>query len=138
MVEKFYSELCLKLVNSKENQMQSPSNSPIKGIRESIEKIENFVTVFLPASSKNTEAIKMPLNEESEEMNAEDISVPPENISVFTKGSVPVDSYVPNKEYYKVYQDGNNSYSATLNQTNLDMNNNKFYIVQILLNEKTN
>ena len=118
--------------------MQSPSNSPIKGIRESIEKIENFVTVFLPASSKNTEAIKMSLNEESEEMNAKDLSVPPENISVFTKGSVPVDSYVPNKEYYKVYQDGNNSYSATLNQTNLDMNNNKFYIVQILLNEKTN
>ena len=36
-----------------------------------------------------------------------------------------------------MYQDANKNYSATLNQANMDRNNNKFYIVQILMNEKT-
>ena len=37
-----------------------------------------------------------------------------------------------------MYQDTTKSYSATLNQANMDRNNNKFYIVQVLMNEKTN
>ena len=31
--------------------------------------------------------------------------------------------------------DGGKTYSATLNQSNLDRNNNKFYIIQVLVNE---
>jgi poly [ADP-ribose] polymerase 2/3/4 len=34
-----------------------------------------------------------------------------------------------------VFQENGKTYSATLNQSNLDQNNNKFYIVQILQNE---
>jgi poly [ADP-ribose] polymerase len=37
-----------------------------------------------------------------------------------------------------VFQDSGKNYTATLNQANLDNNNNKFYIVQILLNISTN
>ncbi len=48
-----------------------------------------------------------------------------------------MDSFVPSKENYRVFQDGGKVYAATLNQANLDHNNNKFYIVQVLLNEKT-
>ncbi len=59
-------------------------------------------------------------------------------VKVITKGNVAVDQYVPNKDQYRVYQDGGKSYSATLNQANMDNNNNKFYMVQILMNEKTN
>jgi poly [ADP-ribose] polymerase len=33
--------------------------------------------------------------------------------------------------------EGGKVYSATLNQANLDANNNKFYIIQILINEAT-
>lgn len=55
-----------------------------------------------------------------------------------TKGGAVVDSGVPNKDQYRVFQDGGKSYSATLNQANMDHNNNKFYIVQILMNEKNN
>ena len=53
-------------------------------------------------------------------------------VKVITKGGAAVDSLVPNKDSYRVYQNGSKIYSATLNQSNLDANNNKFYIIQIL------
>lgn len=56
-------------------------------------------------------------------------------VKVITKGGAAVDSLVPNKDSYRVFQDGGKTYSATLNQSNLDHNNNKFYIIQILQNE---
>lgn len=56
-------------------------------------------------------------------------------MKVITKGGAAVDSLVPNKDSYRVLQDNNKTYSATLNQSNLDANNNKFYIVQVLQNE---
>lgn len=58
-------------------------------------------------------------------------------VKVITKGGAAVDALVPNKDTYRVFQDANKSYSATLNQANLDHNNNKFYIVQILMHEAT-
>lgn len=56
-------------------------------------------------------------------------------VKVVTKGGAAVDSLVPNKDSYRVFQDGGKIYSATLNQSNLDANNNKFYIIQVLQNE---
>lgn len=53
-------------------------------------------------------------------------------VKVITKGGAAVDALVPNKDTYRVYQENGKSYSATLNQSNLDQNNNKFYIVQVL------
>lgn len=53
-------------------------------------------------------------------------------VKVVIKGGAAVDSLVPNKESYRVYQEGGKTYSATLNQSNLDANNNKFYIIQVL------
>lgn len=58
-------------------------------------------------------------------------------VKVITKGGAAVDALVPNKESYRVFQDGGKTYSATLNQSNLQDNNNKFYIIQILQNEAT-
>ena len=57
---------------------------------------------------------------------------------MITKGGAAVDALVPNKDSFRVLQDGGKSYSATLNQSNLDANNNKFYIIQVLQNESTN
>jgi poly [ADP-ribose] polymerase len=54
---------------------------------------------------------------------------------VITKGGAAVDSLVQNKDSYRVYQEAGKIYSATLNQANLDQNNNKFYIIQVLQNE---
>ena len=58
-------------------------------------------------------------------------------MKVITKGGAAVDSLVPNKDSYRVFQDGGKIYSATLNQSNIDQNNNKFYIIKILQNEST-
>lgn len=51
------------------------------------------------------------------------------------KGNIPVDQYLANGSNYKVYSDGAKTYAATLNQSNVQANNNKFYILQILQHE---
>lgn len=58
-------------------------------------------------------------------------------VKVITKGGAAVDSLVPNKDSYRVFQEGSKTYAATLNQSNLGANNNKFYIVQVLQHETT-
>lgn len=58
-------------------------------------------------------------------------------MKVVTKGGAAVDTLVPNKDKFRVFKDSTKTYSATLNQSNLDANNNKFYIIQILQNEQT-
>ena len=47
------------------------------------------------------------------------------------KGSIPVDSQVQAKNV-KVCVYNGVTYAATLNQTNVQNNNNKFYIIQVL------
>lgn len=44
-------------------------------------------------------------------------------------GDAPVDSYVPNADQYEVVSLFNKVYSCTLNQSNVNHNNNKFYIL---------
>lgn len=56
-------------------------------------------------------------------------------MKAISKGGAVVDSLVPGGSGYRVFQDGGKIYSATLNQSNLVDNNNKFYIVQILQHE---
>lgn len=51
------------------------------------------------------------------------------------KGSIPVDQHFFDQTHYKVYSQGGIIYAKTLNQSNLQNNNNKFYILQILQNE---
>ena len=49
------------------------------------------------------------------------------------KGKVPIDDYFPlSKDQYHVLQHDGKIWSATLNLTNCQNNNNKFYIIQIL------
>lgn len=47
-------------------------------------------------------------------------------------GDAPVDEYVPNKQNLEVASFFGEVYSKTLNQSNVEMNNNKFYLMQIL------
>jgi len=48
------------------------------------------------------------------------------------KGKAPVDQYVSNASEYYVYEEAGKVYATTLNQSNIQANNNKFYILQIL------
>jgi poly [ADP-ribose] polymerase len=52
------------------------------------------------------------------------------------KGSIPVDQYFSKSSHFKIYTDDNKIYAATLNQSNIEANNNKFYIIQLLQNEQ--
>lgn len=47
-------------------------------------------------------------------------------------GDAPVDDNVPNKDRFEVASFFGDAYSKTLNQSNVERNNNKFYILQIL------
>lgn len=58
-----------------------------------------------------------------------------ENLVTATKkGAAVLDQWIPDdiKATYHVLQDDDNIYDATLNQTNVGDNNNKFYIIQVL------
>jgi len=49
------------------------------------------------------------------------------------KGKIPIDDKFPlDKAQYHVLEHQGKVYSATLNQTNVSNNNNKFYIIQVL------
>lgn len=87
--------------------------------------------------------VKSPSPKKADKRKAADPTPPPAKVdakleTVIIKGGAAVDKYVPNKDDFRVHQDSNRVYSATLNQSNLNDNNNKFYIIQVLLNEKTN
>lgn len=58
-------------------------------------------------------------------------------VKVICKGGAAVDSFLPDKENFRVFQQGGKNYAVTLNFADMVENNNKFYIVQLLLNEKT-
>ncbi|GFR05312.1 poly polymerase 2 [Trichonephila clavata] len=61
-----------------------------------------------------------------------DESVNQEQILSNDDVTVPVDLECPNRENSHIYCEGKTVYSATLNQTNMQNNNNKFYIIQLL------
>lgn len=52
-------------------------------------------------------------------------------------GDAPVDAYVPNAALYEVATLFNKVYACTLNQSNVQHNNNKFYILQLLKKKGT-
>jgi len=52
------------------------------------------------------------------------------------KGAAPVDEMFDKGKDYHVLVHGGKIYSATLNQSNVSNNNNKYYNIQILQNDK--
>lgn len=58
-------------------------------------------------------------------------------VTTTKKGAAVLDQYLSDdiKARYHVLQQGNEIYDATLNQTNVGNNNNKFYIIQVLEND---
>ncbi|XP_049378449.1 poly [ADP-ribose] polymerase 2 isoform X8 [Solanum stenotomum] len=58
-------------------------------------------------------------------------------VTATRKGAAVLDQYLSDdiKERHHVLQQGNDIYDATLNQTNVGNNNNKFYIIQVLEND---
>ena len=57
--------------------------------------------------------------------------------SVIKKGLAPVDSLCPSCDSYTVYCEGRNIWDVMLNQTNIQNNNNKFYLIQLLQHDSS-
>jgi len=74
----------------------------------------------------------MDIDEKEEDENEEEEEEKEKIVKEIRKGRTVVDSLVPNSQDYHVYEDGDEIYDATLNQTNIANNNNKFYNLQIL------
>jgi poly [ADP-ribose] polymerase len=77
--------------------------------------------------------------EESDDEDAMDVD--DTNKVVIEKNGAVVDEYVPNAKLYYIPKDKDGSYNyqnltATLNQCDLKNNNNKFYILQVLVHDK--
>lgn len=51
------------------------------------------------------------------------------------KGAIPVDQFFSKSSNYKIFCEADKTYAATLNQSNIEANNNKFYIIQLLQHE---
>ena len=63
-------------------------------------------------------------------------------VKVIDKKAI-VDQYFPDRNQYHIYPDDENDFngkffSCTLNKSDLDNNNNKFYIIQLLENDSDN
>jgi poly [ADP-ribose] polymerase len=82
---------------------------------------------------------KKEIKEEKEENKEKDLKM----IKIISKNDIVVDSLIPQSQNYHVVKDDTNTYngeyfSCTLNKSNLERNNNKFYILQLLQSEIDN
>ena len=96
------------------------------------EKEDKNLDLKKTKSKKSKKQIK---SEEKEKSN-------PPVVKIIDKKAI-VDQYFADRNSYHIYQDANNVYngnmfSCTLNKSDLNKNNNKFYIIQLLEHDSTN
>ena len=82
-----------------------------------------------PSSSKKSKSSKVKDDPEEESK--------PVMKSVIKKGLAPVDAECPGSADYRVYCQGRDIWDVMLNQTNIQNNNNKFYLIQLLQQDNT-
>ncbi|KAJ3108880.1 Poly [ADP-ribose] polymerase 2 [Phlyctochytrium planicorne] len=80
-----------------------------------------------------------PADDEDEEMDEAEEEKPKETkiVKVVKKGKAPVDPEFPDAQNYSVYEQGSDIYDAMLNQTDIQKNSNKFYVIQVLQDDST-
>ena len=81
-------------------------------------------------STKSKAAVKDDPEEEEESK--------PVMKSVIKKGLAPVDSECPSVDTHHVYTEGRDIWDVMLNQTNIQNNNNKYYLIQLLQSDSNN
>jgi len=83
-------------------------------------------------SKKSTKATGKSTKSKSSNGDATDAEEKPRMKSVIKKGLAPVDDNCPHKDSYHVYVEGSDIWDVMLNQTNIQNNNNKYYLIQLL------
>ncbi|XP_023744602.1 poly [ADP-ribose] polymerase 2 [Lactuca sativa] len=105
------------------NIKQLREQASLSGVSASGSKKELLERLCKDSQTNNDDIV-----EEIEERKKEKL------VTATKKGSAVLDQYISDqvKSQYHVLQQGNEIYDATLNQTNVGENNNKFYIIQAL------
>ncbi|MCD7463005.1 Poly [Datura stramonium] len=100
-----------------------------RGISSTGSKKELVERLCAAADSKNDES--------KDDLGVGDEGETEKLVTATKKGAAVLDQYLSDdiKARYHVLQQGNEIYDATLNQTNVGNNNNKFYIIQVLEND---
>ncbi|KAI8850314.1 poly polymerase catalytic domain-containing protein [Chytridium lagenaria] len=91
-------------------------------------------------SKKNGDADAMDVDDDEAEEAKEEKKAPEKEVKMvkqIMKGKAPVDPGYYNPQAVHVLEKDGVVYDAMLNQTNVQNNNNKFYVIQVLVNEKT-
>eukprot|EP01017_Pseudomicrothorax_dubius_P046066 TRINITY_DN8068_c0_g1_i1.p1 TRINITY_DN8068_c0_g1~~TRINITY_DN8068_c0_g1_i1.p1 ORF type:complete len:690 (+),score=247.15 TRINITY_DN8068_c0_g1_i1:45-2114(+) len=84
------------------------------------------------APAKKEAAKKEAAKKESAKEEKKDGAEETKMVKAVQKGKAVVDQFYPQKDKFHVYYTNAKVYDATLNQSNVQANNNKFYIVQVL------
>ncbi len=126
-----------KVKNTQKNKKKNKKeikNEVIKKVKsKSIPKKAKAKKIY--EKKKTTKKNFINNNVENENNNKND------NITVFERNGAIVDSHIKNSNEFIVVKDKKNFYkhlSVTLNYCDVKKNNNKFYIMQVLYNERKN
>ena len=126
-----------------ETMMRTADKATIRREKQMVKKVgKTSITANIKVSKNDTDDNDPPPNKKSKSAKANDVKDDPEEEkpvmkSVIKKGLAPVDSECPNGEMYRVFTEGRNIWDVMLNQTNIQANNNKFYLIQLLQNDNT-
>ena len=113
------------------------------------EKINEKKTLKKPiiseekTSNKRIKKDKKPKEKITSKKETKEEKEKPKMTKIISKNGIVVDSLVPQSQNYHVVPDDSNTYngeyfSCTLNKSNLERNNNKFYILQLLQSDIDN
>ena len=123
-----------------EAMMRMADKASIRREKQMVKKIGKTSITANIKVSKNDSDDTGPPSKKSKSSKASDVKKDPEDEeeekpvmkSVIKKGLAPVDSECPNGEMYRVFTEGRVIWDVMLNQTNIQANNNKFYLIQLL------
>ena len=128
-----------------EAMMRMSDKASIRREKQMVKKIGKTSITANIKVSKNDSDDTDPPSKKSKSSKASDVKKDPEDEeeekpvmkSVIKKGLAPVDSECPNGEMYRVFTEGRVIWDVMLNQTNIQANNNKFYLIQLLQHDNT-
>jgi len=128
-----------------EAMMRMADKAAIRREKQMVKKIgKSSITANIKVSKDDTDDTDPP-TKKSKSSKANDVKKDPEEPeeekpvmkSVIKKGLAPVDSECPDGEMYRVFTEGRVIWDVMLNQTNIQANNNKFYLIQLLQHDNT-
>ena len=123
-----------------ETMMRSADKAAIRREKQMVKKVgKTSITANIKVSKNDTDDNDPPPNKKSKSAKVKEDPEEEKPVmkSVIKKGLAPVDSECPSGELYRVFTEGRNIWDVMLNQTNIQANNNKFYLIQLLQNDST-